>query len=431
MTVDSMVSFVYRFRWLLAGLVAASVIALFGGGGKRLAYFSSQVDSLQDTPPKEAPPPRIFDARYDIWFDPADAGLRTYKDIEDRFVAEDTLIVAFEEPDDPWGVFGVKSLEAVQRMTKAIEKVPYVRNVRSLTSNPWIRWGQAGPDEEGLLVTDLFENPVGSYEDSDRMERMIAILGAKLTSKLVGEEMVRKHLGEGKKFEDYIGEPRLIDSIISSDGRTTALQVQVLRTKIPKQRLEKVFGNGDSARIETAVAPAILTNESQWSALAEVEKIVAKEDYRIHIAGMPTMERNFMKVGMGDMKFIGLMFIMILIVLTIVYRKFGGISIPLLIVFSTIMGMQGAIFLKGDLLNNLNAIAPNMMTAIGIADSVHLVTAYYMLMPLFKDKRLLIQEVLKRNWLPVFLTSVTTAVGFFSLTTSDIVPMRMLGYTGV
>ena len=82
------------------------------------------------------------------------------------------------------------------------------------------------------------------------------------------------------------------------------------------------------------------------------------------------------------------------------------------------------------MLNNLTAIAPNMMTAVGIADAVHLVTMYYLLRPQFTDKHALVREVLKRNWLPVFLTSVTTAVGFFSLTTSEIVPMKMLGYTG-
>ena len=117
----------------------------------------------------------MFDARYDIWFDPADSGLRTYKDIEDRFVAEDVVIVAFSDEEDPWGVFGEKALESMARMTGAIEKVPFVRNVRSLTSNPWIRWGQVTPDEEGLLVSDLFENDIKTYSKRDRLERMIAV----------------------------------------------------------------------------------------------------------------------------------------------------------------------------------------------------------------------------------------------------------------
>ncbi len=423
-----MISTVYRFRWLLAPAMLAVAFGLFGGGMQQLASFSEQVDQLKDNPPKEAPPPRMFDARFDIWFDPSDSGLRTYKDVEDRFVAEDVVLVAFADTEDPWGVFGVKALESVARMTEAMEKIPFVRNVRSLTSNPWIRWGQAGPDEQGLLVTDLFENDISSYSETERLERLISVLGAERASDLVGRDVVQRHLGQDADFSDYIGEPRLIDSIISPDGRTTALQVQVLRTKIPKRRLRKVFGEGHE--IEKAVGPAIITNESQWGALAAIEAIGDQEPYDVHVAGMPALERNFMKVGMNDMAYVGLMFLLIGLVLFLVYRRFSGVGVPLLVVFSAIMGMEGSVWLNGDLLNNLTAMAPNMITAVGIADAVHLVTAYYLLRPQFQEKGPLIEEVLRRNWLPVFLTSVTTAVGFFSLTTSDIVPMRMLGYTG-
>ena len=123
-----MVSFAYRYRWLLAGGLVALVMALFGNGMKRITAFSAQVDALKDEVPEEAPPPRMFDARYDIWFDPADTGLRTYKDIEDRFVAEDAFILAFEDADDPWGVFGKKSLESIAtRSVAATESAPISR----------------------------------------------------------------------------------------------------------------------------------------------------------------------------------------------------------------------------------------------------------------------------------------------------------------
>jgi predicted RND superfamily exporter protein len=153
-------------------------------------------------------------------------------------------------------------------------------------------------------------------------------------------------------------------------------------------------------------------------------------DYEFHFAGMPRFERNFMVVGMEDMKIVGFMFLMIAFVLVVIFRSFVGLSLPLLIVFSSVMGMIGSVWVMGDLLNNLTAIAPNMVTAIGIADAIHLVAAYFALRPGHSNRRDLIEDVVSRNALPVFLTSITTAVGFFSLTVSDIVPMRMLGYTG-
>ena len=428
MSTAGIVSAVYRHRWALSALLVTLVVTLFIGGTQRLNTFSAQVEALKEIPSTEAPPPRIFDARFDIWFDPTDSGLRTFKDIEDRFVAEDVLIVAFEETEDPWGAFGSESLEVTARLTQAIEQIPYVRNVRGLTSNPWIRWGQAGDGEDGLVVSDLFENDIDTYSSRDRLERMIAVLGAERASHLAGVEVVRQHLGAGAIFDDYIGEPRLIDSIISADGRTTALQVQVLRITVPEERLDAVFG--PDALIQRAIGPATITNEAQWDALASIQELAAKENRPVHTAGMPAMELNSMIVGMSDTSYVGVMFVVIGFVLFLVYRTIGGVSLPLVVVFSAIIGMLGSVFLAGDLLNNVTAIAPNMVTAVGIADAVHLVTMYYLIRPQFTDRHLLIQEVLRRNWLPIFLTSVTTAIGFFSLTTSELVPLRMLGYTG-
>ena len=426
MSVDRMIHLIYRFRWPLCVFMLATVFGLFFGGIHRLTSFLGQVDTLKETPPKSPSLARTFDARFDIWFHLEDKGLKAFKDIEDQFIAADVFMVAFEETKDPWGVFGIDSLETIDRLTKAIEKVPGVRNVRSLTSNPWIRWGSVSPGEQGLLVTDLFDKPPKSYSDKERLDRMIAVMGAKGASAVMGQQRIHAHIGENK-FEDYIGEPRLMDSVVSADGRTTAILVQILRSRVPTDRLTATFGDN---QMDKAVAPAILTNEIQWSALDAIEDIIAKEKRQIYLAGMPTLERNFMRVGVSDMKYMGLMFAVIAIALMAVYKTIGGVGVPLLIVFSTVMGMLGSVFLKGDLLNNLTAIAPNMMTAVGIADSVHLVTAYYKLRGSFTNKALLIQEVLKRNWLPVFLTSITTAIGFFSLVTSEIVPMQMLGYTG-
>ena len=425
---DSIITLTYRLRWPLAAALLLSIVLLFGSGISQMTAFSTQVDQLKEEVPDEPAPPRVFDARFDIWFDQEDAGLRTYNEIEDRFVAEDTVLVAIEETEDPMGVFGIKALESVARMTAKIEQVPYVRNVRSLTSNPWIRWGQAAQGEEGLIVSDLFEDEIRSYSSEDRIDRMIAVLGAERAAAIVGESAVRGRLGTDANFADHIGEPRLIDSIISPDGRTTAIQVQVLRTRVPEERLDNVFGPETS--VQRAVGPAIITNESQWSALEQVEQIAADEAYDVHIAGMPLLERNFMQVGMADGKYVGLMFALIALILILVFRRAVGVSVPLLVVFASIMGMEGLVWLKGDLINNLTAIAPNMITAVGIADAVHLVTMYLLLRPQFDDRHALVEEVLRRNWLPVFLTSITTAVGFFSLMTSEIVPMRMLGYTG-
>lgn len=420
-------SLMYRFRWPLAGFVLLLCFGLMGAGMARVTDFSERVDSLAEEPP-EAPEPKVFDARLEIWFDKADPGLETYFRVEDQFIPEDAVFIAFEELDDPWGVFGEGALETIARLTEEIEQVPYVRHVRSLTRAPWIRWGEAAPGEEGLLVTDLFEDVPGAYSREGRLERMIAILGAQRAASLAGEEEVRRFLGPDADFSDHIGEPRLVDGVVSSDGRTAAIQVQLLRPRPPPEELEEAFG---ADRHASRVAVAMHANEAQWKALDGIQRVLEQDDaYEYHITGMPPFMRNFMEVGMADMKWVGVMFVVLAVILFVVYRRFAAVGIPILVVTSAIMGMMGAVFLAGDLLNNITTMVPHIVVAVGIADAVHLVTSYYALRRGFTDKRALILQVVKRNALPVFLTTLTTAVAFFSLATSTLDPLTKFGYTG-
>jgi predicted RND superfamily exporter protein len=423
---DRSVLFLYRFRWPLTAAALAVVVAAVSAGAVRLGAFSDRITALDEAPGAD-PPPRIFDPRTDIWFDSEDSGLRAYYAIEDQFVAEDLVSIAFEERDEPWGVFSIKSLTAIAELSDAIAAIPNVRNVRSLTTNPWIRWGRASTEEEGLLIGDLFEKAPASYSEEQRLERMIAVLGAERAASVAGEDSVRALIGPDAQFSDYIGEPRLRGAVVSEDGHSAALLVQILRPRAPPERLAAAFAD-DPAGGE--VGPTIRVMEKQRDALDAIEAVLAAEErYELHLAGLPLFEREFLRVGLSDMAFVGMMFAVIGAVLLLIYRRVSAVVVPLMVVFASVIGMMGTVWAAGDLINNLTAIAPVMITAIGVADAVHLVTAYFLIRHRFESRDALIREVLRTNTLPVFLTSVTTAVGFFSLVTSELLPIRQLGYT--
>lgn len=417
----------YKWRWLISAAVLIAIFGVAGSGFGRVGTFSAQVDTLRENPPEEVKV-KPFDARYDIWFDPEDPGLQLYKQIEDQFSAEDFVLVSFEEKEHPLGVFSPKSLQTIAELTAQIEKVPFVRHVRSLTSNPWIRWGTIEGDEEGLLITDLFADSPDTYDENGIIARMVGVLGAERTAKLVGENKVREVIGADTAFADRIGEPRLIGNVISDDGRTTAFQVQVLRPRIDKDKLVSAFGDDENAQI---VGGSMHGNHSQWEALSSIEAIIAEHGggYDMHVAGMPNIERNFMVTGEADMGMSQWMFLMIIAVMAALFRRVIGVVTPLVVIMASVAGMMGAIFLMGDLLNNITAGAINMITAVSIADSIHLVASYFGLRHKHTDKRDLIVEVIRVNAMPVFLTSVTTAIGFYSLTAGNIIPLQMLGYT--
>jgi uncharacterized protein len=417
----------YRLRWPGAIAALTLMFGLFGGGWQRIVAFSSAVDSLADPPP-EKPEPRMFDPRADIWFSADDAALSTLRDIEQKFVAQDIVFAAFEEPDDPHGVFGVEALERIARVTAKLKQLPYVRNVRSLTENPWIRWGEVAPDEQGLIVSDLFDQPPASYREDERLHRMVVTLGAARAAAMIGEPKVRALLGEGARLEDFIGEPRLLRSVVSEDGRTTAIQIQILRPQVSDQQLAKVFG--DEPSHGKSAAPAIHTSATQSRVLDQVDEVLrAEPGVRWHLAGIPVLERYFPIVSRADMPYIGLLVLAVIVILYVLYRRLLCVAIPMLVMIASILGMNGTVWMMGDLMTNLTAVAPNVLIAVGIGNSVHLLTAYFAQRPRHRDKRSLIQAVLRQHWMPALITTTTTVIGFFSLMTSQIGPMSGFGYT--
>jgi predicted RND superfamily exporter protein len=416
---------VYRFRWALTCVSLLCLVLVFRSGIQRVKGFTTQVNSLSDTPPEKSDL-RMFDPRNDIWFDSQDPALRTYHEIEARFVGQDTVLIGLTEPNEPDGVFSLKSLQAIDRLSKKLKKLAYVRTVRSLVANPWIRWEDVD-GETGLIISDLFEEPPETYSELERSERLVSVLGAKNAIELIGTERVLAIIGKDAKLEDHIGEPRILQNLLNPDGRSTAIAVQLLRPRFSEEKLDETFGAGTLAR---NVGPAIHSSAVQFEALHAIRALLkAEEAYEFHVTGGPVMREHYMQVAKHDMSFIGLMFVVIAIVLFILYRSVSGVLLPLAIVFLAIMGMLGSILFKGDLINLMTAITPHMLIAIGVASSIHLLTAYVRLRPTHDNKHELVLATLRFNMLPVFLTSLTTIVGFLSLTTSGIVPIKQFGYS--
>lgn len=503
--------FLYRWRWAFTALTLGYVAMSFGAGVKRVAEFSEGVAQIADTSNGSgAVKPLAFDPSMDAWFGEEDAAVETYYEIEKTFVAEDFLMVTFEVKDSPQGVFEAQSLATIARLSERFLTIPGVRHVRSLTYNPWIRWGTIEDElgsEEGLIISDLVEGDPLELSSDEITRRMVATLGAARTAERLGEPAVRQVLGADADFADHPGEPLVLGTILDETGTTTAIQVQVLRPRVGAEQVGDLFADPGAA----AVAPGLSSIEQQRAALRGIEHFLRLEQglavkapgygileewiqnlpagevrdsallelanpsknfmldgegllqrkyfeysvqgdklvdltepadpieapagfapaplsaFEYHIGGVPVFERNFEVVGLADSKFVPLMFLVIALVLFVVLRHWVGVVVPLVVVFASIMAMVGTAFARGDLLNNLTMMSPNMLTAVGIADAVHLVASWLLLRSRHTDRKELILDVLTRNALPIALTSLTTAVGFYSLTVSKLVPVQMLG----
>ncbi len=150
----------------------------------------------------------------------------------------------------------------------------------------------------------------------------------------------------------------------------------------------------------------------------------------IYVAGQPVIEGTLANLMPEDMKImIPLVILIIFIVLLLTFRSIKSTILTLSVVlFSTIwaFGLMSAL---GIPIYAVSTMIPVMLIALGVADGIHLLSH-------LKDKMFAnpdigtseaITDMIKNMWKPVVMTSITTAVGFISLLTSEVYPVKYFG----
>lgn len=119
----------------------------------------------------------------------------------------------------------------------------------------------------------------------------------------------------------------------------------------------------------------------------------------------------------------GLMITLLLVFL----RSVSGTVVTLLIVSLSVVTTLGLMSWFGIKMNASTALAPIIILTLAIADSVHILLATFQEMHAGRSKYDALVESLNINTEPVFLTTLTTGIGFLSLNFSDSPPFNDLG----
>ncbi len=164
----------------------------------------------------------------------------------------------------------------------------------------------------------------------------------------------------------------------------------------------------------------------------EVETLLQDYSFReVHIAGkcfgQTTMVRTIRR---ETALFTSLAILAILLFLLLAYRSPGGILLPMAVVLIAVAWTAGLVAYTGRAFDFISNIIPTMLLVIGLSDAVHLITHFqlnrqYGLLPLPAMQKA-VREV---GW-ATLLTTLTTAIGFLTLTTSSFLPLVELGWYG-
>ena len=172
----------------------------------------------------------------------------------------------------------------------------------------------------------------------------------------------------------------------------------------------------------------VFTQEFYKEILTLVKSYEGKE--KLYVAGSPIVEGTMALLGPEDMKkMVPIVLLVILVVLLFVMKSIKNTIFTLLVVLFSVIWAFGLMAAFKIPVYAVSTMLPVMLIAIGVADGIHL----YSHLDLFLQKnpnatrKEAVNDMLKGMWKPVVMTSVTTSVGFFSLLTSEVFPIKYFG----
>jgi predicted RND superfamily exporter protein len=314
-----------------------------------------------------------FNNDYKIFFSADDERLLAFENLQNTYTKNDNILMAIAPENGK--VFTRKTLAAIEDITKRAWKTPYSIRVDSLAN--YQHTESVGDD---MSVANLYEE----------------------AKNLTDEEL--------SKIEKIaLNEPLLVHRLISEKAHMTAINITI---EIPP--------DGEM----TKIVPEVVQ-------YARELKAYINETYpelEVYLTGIVMMNNAFAEASKYDMShLIPLTFLIILVTVFLLLRSFNGILATMLVIAFSIVTAMGLAGWAGIQLSPSVMSSPVIILTLAVADCVHILSTWMQQMRNGIEKKAAMIESLRINFAPVFLTSLTTAIGFLSLNFSDAPPFRDLG----
>lgn len=312
-----------------------------------------------------------FSASYRTFFSSQNPQLQAFDELQNTYSKNDNVLFVIAPKDGK--VFTRETLEAIQWLTKESWQTPYSRRVDSLTN-----FQHTTANGDDLVVRDLVEDPAALDDAGLKAVEQIAL-----------------------------DEPLLINRLISSRAHVTGVNVTVV---LPEKSLKEV--------------PEVVT-----FARALAKQTEAKyPNLELRLSGMVIMNNAFSEYSQKDLStLVPLMYAIIVVICLFALRSFSGTVGTLLVILFSVLTAMGSMGWLGIKLTGPSTAAPTIILTLAIADSIHILSTMFNLMRQGMSKHDAIVESMRINNTAVFLTSLTTAIGFLSMNFSEVPPFRDLG----
>ncbi|MCA3985613.1 MMPL family transporter [Vibrio vulnificus] len=313
-----------------------------------------------------------FRGDYNIFFDGSNAQLQAFDEIQTTFAKTDNiaLVLAPKSGD----VFDQRTLTQIQEMTEQAWQVPYSSRVDSL-----VNYQHTEAVDDDLLVEDLLYQSYPLTAERIAKVRTIAM-----------------------------SEPLLVNALVSEKGDVAVINITM-----------QMPGVDETAEVNEVVA--------------YVEQMLSHyraqyPDVTIYKAGIIAMNHSFAMAAQNDSAtLVPTMLLVILVFLTLMLRSFLSVLATLVVIIGAIVATLGIVGWAGMFLHVASVNVPTLIMTLAVADCVHVIASMRHFMRQGMPKAQAIHRSVTLNFVPIIITSVTTAIGFLMMNMSDSPVLRDFG----
>ncbi|HET56152.1 MAG TPA: hypothetical protein ENN33_13185 [Ignavibacteria bacterium] len=286
-----------------------------------------------------------------------------FNEVGDKFGGNSQAMIALETDD----VFNFNTINRINIITQKFKDMPEISFVTSLTDVIDIKKIEGGV-EIGKLIDDY-----NSLADKDELAR-------------IKEYVLSKEMYRG--------------NIVSNDG---TIAVIVIRLK----------DDSDKVAIGRVMKEFVLSTEG---------------NEKIYFAGIPFQMIFLTDIISSDIIILfPIVLILLIITLAVSFRTKRGVILPLAtVIISTTWGL-GLMSLLGIKLTLASDAMPILLLAIGSAYGIHFVNKYMEDIRRGDGKIEGIKDTISEIGMPIFLTGLTTAIGFLAFLTSNLTIIKEFG----
>ncbi len=272
------------------------------------------------------------------------------------------------------GIFNIETLKQTKQLVEEIEEIRYVKKTNSITNIEFMEGNENGDLKINKLMQELPE----SQEQADLLKQKL------------------------------LNKPLYLNTYLSEDSGYAAILCELENQS-----------EGDHAYQRKIT--------DQITALLEKSEY---ENFRFYVTGSPILAASYYDLTEeNSILFSTLAGILIIIILILSFHQIKAVIAPFVVVVFTDLLLFGFLGAMDIPLTIMTSMIPSLMLGIGIATTVHVISEYQIHLNRREGNNTSIIESVRLVGFPCLFTSITTGIGFGSLSTSSMAALRDFGLT--